>query len=395
MGKYGFVRFPCCTVLVTLLLPLYLAGQSYPQTFVTDNAKLIKNKGMYENGDSGIRQAVYYLLNDANQILKEPNFSITNKSALPQGGTIHDYYSISGYRWPDSSKSPGSPFIKMDGKINPGRDKLPDPKTMGNMSSSVFRLALAYYYTENEQYAKKAAELLEVFFLNGSTRMNPNFEFSQMIPGRPNSGGATISAIPLISVVEAAQLLTRSQYWTDSDQKHLQEWFTEFLNWMLNSSKGKEEALAKNNIGNYYILQAAVYALYIDNYNLADSIVKNKVFGLIGGQINAKGEMPYELKRVKPWDYVSFNITALDELTEVGRRLNLNLLDYVAPNGGNIKRAFDWLIPFAEGKKKWRYGHDKVSSNRVMQVLHRIRSVDYSYITKDARFPVDYNVILY
>jgi hypothetical protein len=48
---------------------------------------------------------------------------------------------------------------------------------------AVADLALAYYYTERPQYLARAVALTTAFFIDPSTRMNPNFEFGQAWPG--------------------------------------------------------------------------------------------------------------------------------------------------------------------------------------------------------------------
>lgn len=44
-------------------------------------------------------------------------------------------------------------------------------------------LTMAYYYTENTTYATRAAYLTRQFFVNTTTKMNPNMNFGQMWPG--------------------------------------------------------------------------------------------------------------------------------------------------------------------------------------------------------------------
>lgn len=44
-------------------------------------------------------------------------------------------------------------------------------------------LTMAYYYTENVTLARRAAYLTRQFFVNPTTKMNPNMNFGQMWPG--------------------------------------------------------------------------------------------------------------------------------------------------------------------------------------------------------------------
>jgi hypothetical protein len=116
------------------------------------------------------------------------------------------------------------------------------------MSGDVRTLALAYSFTEEEKYAAKAAEMLRVWFLKESQRMNPNMKYSGFQPGRSHDkGNGLIDARYLTRVIDAVGLLGNSKSWTRADQKGITGWYGKFLNWLLTSELGKQEANAKNN----------------------------------------------------------------------------------------------------------------------------------------------------
>src|SRR5207237_4882807 len=116
--------------------------------------------------------------------------------------------------------------------------------------------------TGKEVYADKAAELLCAWFLDPATRMNPNFEFAQAVPGL-NTGRGTglIETSGLTSLVDSVGLLAGSKAWTDANQRNLQQWFTQFIQWLQESKNGRDEAAARNNHGTFYDLQLASFAL--------------------------------------------------------------------------------------------------------------------------------------
>lgn len=47
-------------------------------------------------------------------------------------------------------------------------------------------LCLEYYFSEEEKYAERAVLLLNTFFLDEETKMNPNINYAQFIRGSQN-----------------------------------------------------------------------------------------------------------------------------------------------------------------------------------------------------------------
>ena len=55
-------------------------------------------------------------------------------------------------------------------------------ESIDDIEDAAETLALAYYFTVTE-VASKAVELVRGSFLNPATRMNPDLEYAQFIPG--------------------------------------------------------------------------------------------------------------------------------------------------------------------------------------------------------------------
>ena len=101
---------------------------------------------------------------------------------------------------------------------------------MSDLRWATLQLGLAYYLTEDEQYAEHAAYLLRVFFLEEDTRMNPRILYSQVIPGI-SPGYCSVADIANYTrfVFETAGIIERSPHWTNGDKQALQAWCLEFL----------------------------------------------------------------------------------------------------------------------------------------------------------------------
>jgi hypothetical protein len=168
-------------------------------------------------------------------------------------------------------------------------------------------LSLAYYLQGNEAYAAKATQPLRARF-DPRTRMNPNLQYAQAIPGvNTGRGIGLIETRGLAEVVDAIGLLAGSQAWTTADQRGLEDWFGKFLQWMLESRNGRDEAAAKNNHGTYYDVQTASFALFLGKRDLAQEILglPNRNASL---RIEPDGRQPWAV-RTKAWGYSNGNPT--------------------------------------------------------------------------------------
>lgn len=380
--------------LISFICPLSLVAQ-VPPTISIDGLRLQQNKLDIAYGNKVFVQALRNLVSNADDLLTQGPYSVTYKDTTLGGASIHDYLSLARYYWPNPSEPRGTPFIRRDGHVYTGRDKISDYKMMNDLANNVLELGMAYYYTCDEKYANHAKFLIRVFFFDEETRMNPNFEYSQIILGRPASGGASISATSLISLVEGVQLISASKHWRKADHKRLQSWFNEFLDWMLSSEKGKQQGRGNNNVGTYYTLQTAVYALFVEKRELAKTIVEEQAVRRIDEQINERGEMAAELRRATPWNYVKYNLTAFDKLVEVAKKVDVDLWGYESENGGSIQKAFEWLIPYALGEKEWKYSKERVSPPAVRNVLGRTKNVNSRVTVMDSSSSLTYKQILF
>jgi len=331
------------------------ADQS-PQVFLLDAKRLQDTRRALNQGDKDIAAAWAKLQRDAQKALGEGPFSIVNKTVTPPSGDKHDYMTQAPYFWPDPKSPNGLPYIRRDGERNPEIKKITDHQSLDKIEAGVETLALAYYFKGDEAYAAKAAQLLRAFFLDPATRMNPNLEYAQFIPGvNTGRGIGLIETRGLTHVVDAIGLLAGSKALSVGDERGLRDWYGKFLQWMLDSKNGREEAAARNNHGTYYDLQVVSYALFVDRKDLARQVLEQAREKRIATQIEPDGRQPLELARTKAWSYSNGNLDGLTELATLGERVGVDLWNFQTRDGRGIRKALDFLIPIAVGAQKWQY----------------------------------------
>ncbi len=273
-------------------------------------------------------------------------------SKLSQGGT-NDFYSNADYFWPDPKKPDGLPYINRDGESNP--DNFQQHRmAMRNLRDAVAALAAAYKVTGEERYAVKAAELLRVFFLDPPTRMNPNLQYAQAVPGgSPGRSWGIIDGLHLIEIPPAITAMEKSPAFTPELTGGLKQWFQAMSDWMLTSTNGRTEAVAHNNHAVAYWLQIASYARFTgDEAKLAGCRRQfREVF--VPVQMATNGGFPLELARTKPYGYSIFQLDNMVTLCQVLSTPTDDLWKFELPDGRGIREAVAYLYPYLADKSKW------------------------------------------
>jgi len=328
---------------------------SNPKTFLLSGNFLQSNKAKIKSGDPVLSAALKDLLAEADKILQKEPYSVTSKSKVPPSGDKRDYMSVGPYWWPDSSKADGLPYIRKDGQVNPERYSIKDADYQLALCEDISSLGLAWFFTNEKEYADHAVRFLKVWFLDPKTRMNPNLNFGQAIPGIVAGRGiGIIDTRNLGKIIDGVQLLKGSKSLSAGDYKGIQNWYREFLNWMLTSPIGLDEADEFNNHGTWYDVQTVSMALFTDQPELAKKILNEQTKKRIDSQLKEDGSQPHELARTLSWNYSQMNLIGFFALASLGENVDVDLFNYVSPGGKSLKAAFNWMLPFAEKKKEWK-----------------------------------------
>ena len=364
-------------ILLLMCIDTYAQEEVLPSTFLLDNVFIAANKEKIKEGDKELQLLLSFVLSSTDEAMNHESFSVTYKTKTPPSGDKRDYMSVGPYWWPDSTKSNGLPYIRRDGIVNPERYEIQDAEFFKSVCNDLFLLSLSEYFTGNKKYADKAVDILHTWFLDEKTRMNPHLNYGQSIPGRTEGRGiGLIDTRSLVYLIDGIQILKTTGHLPKDTYEGIQIWFKKFLNWMITSPIGLDEADEHNNHGTYYDVQTVAMALFTDQKELAANILRSQTQKRIENQFAEDGSQPHELARTLSWNYSVMNLMGFFELALLAENVNIDLWNYMTPNGKSIKKGFLWLLPYAEGLP-WQHTQIKPIDLSSIKKLSLIASLKY------------------
>lgn len=335
------------------------------------------------------------LIRAAEADMKLTPVSVMLKDQTPPSGSKHDYMSLSRYYWPDPTQDDGLPYISRDGISNPELERL-DRNRLSEMTHAVTQLSLAYYFSGQERYAAKATEMLRVWFIHKGTRMNPNLNYAQCVPGKYEGRCyGVIDGYSFIQMLDAVQLLRSSQAFTARDERELKSWFGRFLTWLTTNEQALEEGRQKNNHATAYDVQVAAYARFTGNMTLFMKVLREFPRKRILTQIEPDGRQPYELRRTLAFGYSQFNLGHIIDLMLMAKHAGVDFRPFASCEDRSFFKAADFLVPYLgqpvsswpwKQIAEWDYKQQELAKD-----LYRIYTLDSTrtdYLRAYRRLPV-------
>ncbi len=286
------------------------------------------------------------ILNEASFNLNEKPITVTQFYCERSAGGKHDFFSEGDYWWPDSANPSGS-YIQKDGLTNPANFTA-HRKAMIRFSKIVANQTSAYLITGKTLYAKHAIEHIKAWFVDTSTKMNPNLLYAQAIKGKVTGRGiGIIDMIQMIEVAKSIELLERHHLINAPDSKQIHLWFKNYLSWVTTHPYGIEEREAKNNHGTCWVMQVTAFAQLVNDSSLLNYCKQRFLKVIIPTQMNEYGAFPLELKRTKPYGYSLFNLDAVMTIAHMYKITDTS-----------FKKCVSFMFPYIKDKKSWPYPKD-------------------------------------
>jgi len=296
------------------------------------------------------------ILQAAKQYLPMEPVTITAFRSAKSPGGPHDFFSQADYFWPNP-KNPNGPYISRDGQSNP--ENFDDHrKVMIDLSVRMPALTAAWLLTKDRRYASRAGDYLRAWFVTAETKMNPNLEYAQGVHGVSTGRNyGIIDTLHLVEVARAASFLGPEAL-SVTDLQSVKQWFREYLAWMKNSEKGKQERTTLNNHATCWALQASEFARLVGDEGTRDEIRQWFIGKLLPDQLGIDGSFPKELVRTKPYSYSIFNFDVMAGLAQSLKGSGTDLTTFALPDGRGLCKAAEFLYPFLRDRGKWPYAKD-------------------------------------
>lgn len=359
-------------MIIRLAIILFLAAPSFAQ-FLWNKDHLQQVKQSLKDANSPYTEAFLDLEFKAKAMLEQKDVSVVEKKHTPVSGDKHDYASLSRYYWPDSTQPNGLPYISRDGISNPELKEY-DRERLDKMSRRVQTLTLAWFFSGNETYANAAIKQVQIWFINDSTRMNPNMNFAQMIPGRNFGKGfpfGVLDGYSFVEMIDALHLLKDCTSFSKNDQIAINHWFSDYVQWLTTDSLAIEESKAANNHGTTYDTQLLAYSLFIGKRDLAQKIIGTFAQRHILKQIELDGKQPKELKRTQAYHYSWYNLSHMLDFYTIAKNQGFDIDVATEIRGHSFYKGLDYLASYI-GKDLSQWPYQQISGwNHVQDELIR------------------------
>jgi len=315
-------------VLISLILP----SQAFAQTsFAHPNMYLNQSeidaiKAKVAANQEPWKTAYNKLISDANAAL-----NMTPTSVVDDGG---------GHYWRTDD-----PYTT-DGVYDPSAHRN-DYINANHITDAMRDLALAYQLTGNTQYADGAILLINHWFINPATYMEPDpTNNGPATPGH-GSGGSIEIYITLPAAFYAGDLLWDYPGWSVTDRSALQQWAQDALTLLPLTSYG-------NNWDNWLTLFRMSMAVATEDEAILATAF-NRWKSLVGSQVRSDGLLGQELSRTRSLDYSMFSLNPMTQGAEIARHYGEDLYSYTTADGKNLEKVFNAYTPYLLNPSSWPY----------------------------------------
>ena len=347
-------------------------------TMVFDQTTLKEEKARYlaKKDTASITPYIKQVISMADKYgMTQGPYSVCNKTTIIEGEKdIRYYYSARPYHWQlgdlpkdmadkvrkkkwdalgmsdsDITKWEEQHRIHRDGMRAPGtviagdRNNRFDRTEAWYLVDNVTTLALAWFFTDNTKYAKRAALLVDTWFLSEKTGMYPNLKYAQ-------DGDRTglIDWKDMYYMLDAITLIEQAGVFSMDQVRRMMAWCGHLAEWYMVSPQGQEEGISTNNHALYFDLSVASLSVYSMRDDLLDATMTRLLYRLQTpyplGHFAVNGSQPHEYRRPTGMHYVTFNLIGW-----IHTGLVIDAARNHSPSAMGMQSIF-WVRHYGDGK---------------------------------------------
>lgn len=304
------------------------------------------------------KEVIEKLRADADEILEKPTLKVTDIKLPRPSGNIHDYTSISGYRWPNPDTPDGLPWVRRDGYVNKETRTGIHP---GGVWGRVHTLALAAFYFPKraEEYAEYAKRQMYDWFINPETYLEPRAKYAQSIPGVCDGTSSGLieffHAHPFfngVGVLDNLGLLDAEVI------AGVKQWFVRFVDWLRTDDEiGITEGAGRDNHGVWHDAFVLGAAVFTERKSLVNTILRSAYYTQIKRKISKEGAHIAELTRATSMHYSLYSYTPMLVIASVGERMGYPEYWGIDYERGEciLKKSADFMYPYVQNPSSWPY----------------------------------------
>ncbi|KAJ1554349.1 hypothetical protein HK096_003970 [Nowakowskiella sp. JEL0078] len=273
-----------------------------------------------------LKQWIELYVTRHNLISPNSNYTVVQKSFFP-GNSFHDYFSLPPYWFPDNHGN----WTRLDGLVNPAVASIPDKAMWGNLTLRIDELFVAYTTTAKTDYIDQIVRMVDLWFVNPDTRMNPHLRFAQYLAGFSESAelGRGLIDLRFLPLVVSPMLEVR-RLQSNVVTQGFENWLGDYEEWLDADPGATHIAEDISNTAIWLALQRVAALVYLGR----DDDARDKVIYAHNVYMKAidhsTGLFPRESARVLSLHYNMFMCEAVLRLklwaTRVGVEFNVSTI---------------------------------------------------------------------
>jgi hypothetical protein len=277
----------------------------------------------------------------AAELLAKKDRFITDKAIPAPSGDLHDYYSVAPYWTARGDRVDGVLQVRREDDDDPTSGRF-DRNSLKEFANRVYGLAISGELLGRREMLSRAAELVRLWLLDKSTRMNPTARYAQCIPGKDDVNDVGLIEFRHLALLPfAVRILGEHGALSSGEIDDIKRWFVGLLRDCESIGLLSRSLNRSNNIGTWCSVLYCSAALFVGNVGSAFFLVETASIRL-GKQLGPFCIQSYECERTKPLHYSLFNLAAWAMMVQLAAQFSVQLQKFEGAKGESIAGALSF-----------------------------------------------------